>query len=181
MWENPYGVLVNKYKILIGEYFRLMNFRNMSVLPFFPMKMLDKRVSAIVCIGSPQRCVNRITTPRHASRSDTGYGLHNWLDMIQTVVPTQYAYNVYIHILSAHSHHFTFWSGLYIKRLCRFDKYFNIIYSLIRLAVLNFGGENDSDQYKHQPRIHFIKSMSREVRSLWRDITCIIYTMDLTN
>lgn len=42
--------------------------------------------------------------------------------------------------------------------------YFNTIYSLIRLAVLNFGGENDSDQYKHQPRIHFIKNMSREVR-----------------
>lgn len=51
--------------------------------------------------------------------------------------------------------------------------------SLIRLAVLNFGGENDSDQYKHQPRIHFIKSMSRE-RKVMTSLSESFIHLDMT-
>lgn len=55
------------------------------------------------------------------------------------------------------------WERLKLWRIKVFENLNeNILARLIRMAVLNFGGESDNDQYKHQPRIHFIKTMSRE-------------------
>ena len=75
-----------------------------------------------------------------------------------------YCYYVYTYPLGTFTSFYILIRLVCVQLLTRIEKYFHIFFSLIRLAVLNFGEENDSDQYKHQPRIHFIKSMSREVR-----------------
>ena len=54
-----------------------------SISLFCWIKMLDKCIGTIVCIMSRQLC-----KPHH-------YLTRNWLDLIQTDVPTQYANNVY--------------------------------------------------------------------------------------
>ncbi|VDI10811.1 F-box protein 25/32 [Mytilus galloprovincialis] len=55
------------------------------------------------------------------------------------------------------------WERLKLWRIKVFENLNeSILARLIRLAVLNFEGENGNDKYTHQPRIHFIKTLSRE-------------------
>lgn len=72
------------------------------------------------------------------------------------------------------------WERLKLWRIKVFENLNeNILARLIRLAILNFEGETDNDPYKHQPRIHFIKTMSRE-RKVMTTLSESFILLDMT-